>query len=173
MLARMSETEEADVTRYLRRWWFVSILAVWLALVLFAVGCSKSSVAASPTASAATSPAGTPSTASPSPLVVPAGCRPKGSKLQISTKGQHFSARCLAAPAGAPFTIALDNSVGIGPTHNLSIYTDSTASQSLFEGSQVATGQRVTYHVPQLPAGTYFFRCDIHPQTMVGVFVVR
>ncbi len=163
------------MTGYFRRRRVVLAVAAWLALALFAAGCSKSSVAASPTAPAATSPASTPSTASPSPLVVPAGCRPKGSKLQISASAQHFSTHCLAAPAGATFTIALENQKvsALSPTHMLSIYTDSTVSQSLFKGSQVPAGERVTYHVPELPAGTYFFRCDIHPETMVGVFVVR
>jgi len=26
--------------------------------------------------------------------------------------------------------------------------------------------------VPALDAGTYFFRCDVHPTTMTGTFVV-
>jgi hypothetical protein len=146
-----------------------------LALALIRAGCStKPAVAASPTAPGPTTSTSTPSTAPASPRVIPPGCRPDGSKLQISTSKLQFSTRCLAAHIGAPFTIVLDNKASptFAAPHNLSIYTDSTASQSLFEGAQVAIGDRVTYHVPELAGGTYFFRCDTHPR-MFGVFVVR
>jgi plastocyanin len=83
---------------------------------------------------------------------------------------------CLAAPGG-PFTVTLHNDVkgqGFGaPNHNFSVFTDSTASEALFTGDLTYPGDSTTYHVPKLPAGTYLFHCDIHPQTMVGVLVVK
>ena len=30
----------------------------------------------------------------------------------------------------------------------------------------------VTYQVDALPAGSYFFRCDVHPTQMTGTFVI-
>ena len=55
--------------------------------------------------------------------------------------------------------------------HNVSIYTDSSASQRLFEGEIFSSGSRV-YQVPALAAGTYFFRCDVH-QDMTGTIVAK
>ena len=36
----------------------------------------------------------------------------------------------------------------------------------------VAPGASTSYQIDGLPAGTYFFRCDVHPTTMTGQFVV-
>jgi plastocyanin len=83
---------------------------------------------------------------------------------------------CLAAPHG-PFTVTLHNDLkgqGIGaPNHNFAVFTDSTASEALFTGDLTYPGDSTTYHLPKLPAGTYLFHCDIHPQTMSGVLVVK
>ncbi len=51
----------------------------------------------------------------------------------------------------------------------MAIYTDSSASQAKFQGDIFAGGTRV-YSVPALAAGTYYFRCDVHPD-MNGTIV--
>jgi Cupredoxin-like domain len=83
---------------------------------------------------------------------------------------------CLAV-AGGPFTVTLHNDVGEGaigtPNHNFAVFADSSASDALFTGDIAYPGTSKTYHVPKLPAGTYLFHCDVHPQTMVGVLVVK
>jgi plastocyanin len=56
--------------------------------------------------------------------------------------------------------------------HNLTIYTDASASETVFRGDAVALGDAHTFHVPALAKGLYFFRCDIHPLPMTGVVVV-
>ena len=94
------------------------------------------------------------------------------------SKGHAFAPgeACLAAPSGA-FTVTLHNDVkgvGIGsPNHNFAVFTDSSASEALFTGDITYPGKSMTYHVPKLPTGTYLFHCDIHPQTMSGVLVVK
>jgi plastocyanin len=96
-------------------------------------------------------------------------CAPQGSTVQVSSHDTAFDQRCLAGPADTAFTISYDNTSG---THNVAIYTDNTASKLLFRGD-IVTGPRVVpYSVPALPKGTYFFRCDVHPTQMTGVFVV-
>ena len=55
--------------------------------------------------------------------------------------------------------------------HNVAIYTDSAATDALFTGDPDAGGT-TNYDVKPLDAGTYFFRCDFHPTTMTGTFVV-
>jgi nitrite reductase (NO-forming) len=99
-----------------------------------------------------------------------AACDPVGAKLVISAEGMAFDTDCLAAPAGTVFTIRFTND-DAGVPHNVSIYTDASARTPLFVGDLVSGPQTVTYHVPALDAGTYVFRCDVHPQ-MNGTFAV-
>jgi plastocyanin len=70
-----------------------------------------------------------------------------------------FGTDCLAAPAGKAFTITFMNH-------------DAGATQELFKGALVSGPATINYKVGALPAGTYFFRCDVHPQ-MKGTFVVK
>jgi plastocyanin/uncharacterized membrane protein len=76
---------------------------------------------------------------------------------------QSFSSDRLNAPAGEPFSLAFDNEDD-GVPHNVAIYTDDSAAQSLFVGDLVDGPKNVTYDVPALGPGTYYFRCDVHPQ---------
>jgi len=99
-------------------------------------------------------------------------CAPSGTSLSVTADNIHFSAGCLAAPAGQPFTITFDNKDS-GVPHNVAIYSDSSASKVLFRGQIVTGATTTTYHVPALPAGTYYFRCDVHPTAMHGTFIVK
>jgi plastocyanin len=100
-----------------------------------------------------------------------AACQPSGTQLTIMTMNSAFDTGCLAAPAGKPFTITLDN-MDPGIPHNVSIYTDDSAATALFTGDLVTGPDTITYEVGALEPGTYFFRCDVHPTTMTGTFVV-
>src|SRR3712207_8162104 len=52
--------------------------------------------------------------------------------------------------------------------HNVSIYEDDSAEKDYFLGAEVAAGGQTTYNIPAMPKGEYFFRCDLHPTSMVG-----
>jgi plastocyanin/uncharacterized membrane protein len=69
----------------------------------------------------------------------------------------------LRLPAGEPVELAFDNRDG-GVQHNVAIYRDDSAEESLFVGDLIAGPETVTYDVPALDAGEYYFRCDVHPQ---------
>ncbi len=106
------------------------------------------------------------------PTEAPAGeCSPDGSSFQVMAMNSVFDVDCLAAPAGKRFTIAFDN-MDAGIPHNVAIYTDESATTPLFVGDIIDGPDTVTYRVPALDAGTHFFRCDVHPTTMTGTFVV-
>ena len=113
---------------------------------------------------------------SPSPAggssTTTASCAPHGSLIKVMAQNSAFNQSCLAAPANTPFRIAFMN-MDPGVPHNVAIYTDSTASTVLFKGSLVVGSATVTYKVPALKPGTYFFRCDLHPTQMFGTFVVK
>jgi len=99
-----------------------------------------------------------------------ATCRPSGSSVSVSAENSRFSADCLAAPANETITISFDNKDD-GVPHNVDIL--SSSAQSMFKG-QIITGSRdVTYHVGALKPGTYEFRCDVHPDSMQGTFIVK
>jgi plastocyanin len=123
--------------------------------------------------SAGVLPAGAEPTVAPtSASTAPAAtCEPNGTALSITGQNLTFSTNCLAVPAAMDFTIALDNK-DPGVPHNISIYTDSSAAHALFTGSLVTGPASTTYTVPGLPAGEYFFRCDVHP-SMNGTFIVK
>ena len=72
-----------------------------------------------------------------------------------------FSTDTLSAPADEPFQIAFDNQEGA--PHNVAIYRDSSAAEKLFGEDPFSGPAVVVYDVPALAAGTYFFRCDVHP----------
>ena len=69
----------------------------------------------------------------------------------------------LHLPANEPVELAFDNEDG-GVQHNVAIYGDDSAEEALFVGDLIAGPETVTYDVPPLDPGTYFFRCDVHPQ---------
>ena len=160
--------------------WSTSRAVLPIVVIVLGTACAGD---ATSTVAASTS-FGPPS--SPSPLVVPKGCKPDGPAVEISTvntswadaDGHPFAPgeACLAVPAGH-FTVTVHNDVlglGIGsPNHNFAVFTDPTATESVFTGDLVYPGQSMTYHVLKLPAGTYLFHCDVHPQTMFGVLSVK
>jgi plastocyanin len=119
-----------------------------------------------------------------SPLPTPAApgqlpCFPTGTASLTLTAptgaaGTGFSTKCLAVKPGTAFSVAFSNQDQA--PHNFAIYTDSQATK-LLGGATSATdivppGAGTTYQVKGLPEGTYFFRCDVHPTTMTGTFVV-
>ena len=101
-----------------------------------------------------------------------AACSPSGTILQASADNLKFNEKCLAAPAKTAFTIQFDNREAFFQ-HNISIYKDSSAADALFRGELIGGPKTITYHVGSLPAGSYFFRCDVHPAQMTGTLVVK
>ena len=81
--------------------------------------------------------------------------------LTIAAKDLKFSTSTLSAPADEPFQIAFDNQEGA--PHNVAIYRDSSAAEKVFGEDPFSGPAVVVYEVPALAAGTYFFRCDVHP----------
>jgi plastocyanin len=81
--------------------------------------------------------------------------------LTIAARDLTFSATTLAAPAGKPFQIVFDNQESA--PHNVAIYRDASWTQKIFVEEPIGGPRVVIYDVPPLAAGTYYFRCDLHP----------
>jgi plastocyanin len=73
-------------------------------------------------------------------------------------------------PADTPSTITFDNQ-DAGVPHNIAIFNDESLGENLFTGEIVTGPATAEYQVPALPAGEYYFHCDIHPN-MNGSVVV-
>lgn len=97
----------------------------------------------------------------------------KTATVNIVAKNVAFDMNTITVPAGAQVTVNFDNQDSEVP-HNVAFYTDSSASKTIYKG-QVITGPNKTAYTFTAPsqAGTYFFRCDIHPTQMTGKFVVQ
>jgi len=93
--------------------------------------------------------------------------------VDLVAEGVAFDQDTITVPPGATVTVNFDNRDG-GIPHNFAVYTDSSASQVIFQGETI-TGPATTTYTFTAPeqAGTYFFRCDVHPTTMTGQFVVQ
>jgi len=90
--------------------------------------------------------------------------------VTISAKDLKFSTDTLTAKADTGFQIEFDNQEAA--PHNVAIYKDSGFSQKVFVSEPVGGPKTVTYSVPALAGGTYYFRCDVHPD-MKGTLQVQ
>ncbi len=115
-------------------------------------------------------------TVSSAPPPPPATCNPNGTSLQLTASKLSFSTTCLAAPAGQAFTITFHND-DPNVSHDVHILADDPTKDpnatSFFTGELVPGPATSVYHVDPIPAGNYFFRCDVHPTQMHGTFVVK
>ena len=75
---------------------------------------------------------------------------------------QSFVTDRIEAPAGEAFELQFFNQEA-GVEHNVAIYTDESATESLFVGDFILGVGSGTYDVPALDTGEYYFRCDVHP----------
>jgi plastocyanin len=94
-----------------------------------------------------------------------------GPVVEVTAQSIQFDTSSLTAPAAQSFTLVFHNN-DPGVPHNVAIYTDSSASTPLFVGKVFNGAATMEYQVPVLPAGSYFFRCDVHPQ-MSGTLVAQ
>ena len=85
-----------------------------------------------------------------------------------------FSTSSLSWSADTSVTVTLDNQ-DPGQSHNFSLYRDEAHTDAIAKSGLVATGSSGTVTIPALPAGTYYFQCDVHPPPtyqMVGTVTV-
>ena len=109
-------------------------------------------------------------TAGPLPTCAPT--EPSGEPVEITVTADNsqFDTDRIEGPRECePFTIVFENQEE--PAHNIAIYVGESAGQAVFQGDTITGPDTITYEVPGLPAGEYYFQCDVHP-TMNGTLVV-
>ena len=82
-----------------------------------------------------------------------------------------FDKSTITVPAGATVVINFDNQDSA--PHNFALYTNSSASTSIFVGQIIRSDSIIYKFVAPSTPGSYFFRCDVHPFTMTGTFIVQ
>jgi plastocyanin len=161
------------------------------ALALGACSSASSSATLAPASQSPSTPATTPSATIPVPASAPApasasasaaaspsasasaaasgGAAGSGASLQLSAQGIQYSTKELKAPAGKAFSIKFANNDS-GISHNVEILDANDTS--IFKGAIFPGVATQTYQVPALKAGTYSFKCDVHPSLMTGTLTV-
>ena len=84
-----------------------------------------------------------------------------------------FDPTTLETTAGTAFTLTFDNEDNQAP-HNLALFGSDGAKVALGGDTAFFTGpgQR-QLQVPALTAGTYTYKCEVHPSTMMGTLTVK
>ena len=110
-----------------------------------------------------------------------AGCAAKttpspsteGNTITVTAAGMAFDTSTITVSAGAHLTITFINNDS-GTPHNIAFYTSPSATTVIYKGKTTTGVATITYtfDAPTTP-GTYFFRCDVHPNTMTGEFIVQ
>ena len=92
---------------------------------------------------------------------------------RVVAKDLKFDRRSITASTGVSVTVTLDNQ-DAGVLHNIAFYTNNQATSAIAVGELfpgIAT-RDLQFTAPGAP-GNYFYRCDVHPDTMTGTFAVR
>jgi plastocyanin len=175
--AEWRATEEADRTGHMRNepapafptGMFVFFTVVMIAAFSVEAGFipprTTTATAGAPGASAGPAASGAPggSGAPGSPGA------PTTADATIKALGVAFTTPDISGPAGKAFTIAFDNE-DAGIPHNVNIKNPD--GSDAFKGELVTGPTTKVYQVPALPAGTYPFVCDVHPN-MTGTLTVK
>jgi len=143
--------------------YLLASLLILATTVLAACASTSYAPATSPTTTTPTTPSND-TTPPPPPSGQPV-------TVNISAKNYAFNTKDIAVPAGAEVTVIFDNQEAV--PHNFAVYTTPAATEAIFIGDVITGPKTINYQfkAPVTP-GTYFFRCDVHPTIMTGVFVV-
>jgi plastocyanin len=97
-----------------------------------------------------------------------------GQTVEVIAQNITFNVREISVRTGGQVRARLDNR-DTGVEHNIAFYQSSTNLTPVSTGSVGLTypGPGIDDTVfPAPAAGSYFFRCDVHPTTMIGTFTV-
>ena len=92
--------------------------------------------------------------------------------VNLTAQNLAFNIRQITASTGVDVTVVFNNQDAV--PHNVAFYTNRSATSTIFKG-ELITGPRTINERFTSPssAGSYFFRCDVHPDTMTGTFTVQ
>ena len=92
---------------------------------------------------------------------------PHAATVDVVAKGNQFTKKTIELPAEHPPEIVFDNQ-DPNVLHNVAVFSDPEFTRREFTGDVFAGPETMRYRFRPLPAGTHYFRCDMHPTNMVG-----
>jgi plastocyanin len=116
--------------------------------------------------------------ASPTPIAGIAQTSNRSTGVSVDIKivpGFRFDKSELTIPADTYVTITVNNTDD-GVPHNFAVYwskQDAEAGAPPLASTEICAGPCKRVVNLRLPAGQYFFRCDVHPQEMTGQLTVQ
>ncbi len=81
--------------------------------------------------------------------------------VNVAANNLAFDQKELAVPAGREFKLVFNNQEA--QPHNVTILRSQGSSEVLFRQPPFVGPREVTWTVNPIPAGSYFFLCDVHP----------
>jgi plastocyanin len=93
-------------------------------------------------------------------------------QLEISAENVSFDRNLLVATPNEQVNLIFHNQ-DAGVLHNVSVYRSRGAEDVIYVGEMFVGVETRTYRFETPGAGSYLYRCDVHPDTMSGSFVVR
>lgn len=97
------------------------------------------------------------------------GAGEESAAVEIAANGLAFDKKELTIPADTEFVLAFNNEES--QPHNVAILEAQGSPNALFRGAIVTGPKLAEETVEPLPAGEYYFQCDVHP-TMNGKVIV-
>lgn len=101
------------------------------------------------------------STGTPPAPTAPLTAPPGGVLVRISADRLAFDTSQVTVPAGKPILIAFENKESA--PHNVAVYTDNSLTSPISIGETFSGPDTKAQQLGPLAAGSYFFRCDLHP----------
>jgi plastocyanin len=103
-------------------------------------------------------------------VTTPSPTEDNGQRIRIKARNLAFDVSRITVPASSQVIIEFENEDAL--PHNVAFYTTSSLAATIYKGAIITGPREITYTftAPAIP-GTYYFRCDVHPD-MDGQFVV-
>jgi plastocyanin len=92
--------------------------------------------------------------------------------LTVVAHNTAFAQKTITVTEGQMATITFKN---LDPIyHNVAVYSSGSDNTPFWNGEPIRGVKKITYtHTFDMAPGTYTFRCDFHPTSMIGTFVVQ